>query len=148
MNPKIVIVGYRSFSNLAKQALIDLPPWVEYEITEMPLQFLTAPDSVQNLQSFFETGTIVICGDRSASYLRKMISNFVVQIKVTGFDLLEIISQIGSKEIVVMNFREGLDSIDKIASLLNVRIRQIQFQDFEEASAILKSLQEEGIRMS
>lgn len=145
MNPKIVIVGYRSFSNLAKQALIDLPPWVEYEITEMPLQFLTAPDSVQNLQSFFETGTIVICGDRSASYLRKMISNFVVQIKVTGFDLLEIISQIGSKEIVVMNFREGLDSIDKIASLLNVRIRQIQFQDFEEASAILESLQEEGI---
>lgn len=146
MNPKIVIVGYAPFSSLAKQALINLPPWVEYEVTELPLQFLTSPDSFRDLQSFFEPGTIVISGDRSASYIRKMITNFVVQVKVTGFDLLELIDQIDAEEIIVMNFRENIEDISRFSDLIKVKIRQIAFQDFQEAAALLEKLQGEGVK--
>lgn len=146
MNPKIVIVGFPAFSALAKQALIDLPPWVEYDVMDLPLKFLTSPESCHELQALFDPGTIVICGDRSAPLLRKLISNFVVQVKVTGFDLLEVIQEIDSKEIPIMNFRENFEEIPRISHVLRVSIRQIPFQNFDEAYLILEDLKKKGVK--
>lgn len=145
MQPKIAIVGYPPFSELARKLLIDIPNWVKYEITELPLNFLSSPDSISNLENFFDPATIVISGDRSALMLSDVLSNLVIPVKVNGFDLLEIVQKINSREVVILNFGEDIHELKSIASILNVKIRQIRFTDIQEAYNILLHLRSEGI---
>ena len=107
MQPKIVFVGNSIFSKMAKQVMndIEVPHWVEYEVKEFPYQFFIEQESIESLQTLFGPGTIVISGDRSAYLLKKYISNFVVPVKISGFDILDKIKQFNSKEVVVVNFR-------------------------------------------
>lgn len=145
MQIKICIVGYPPFSKIARELLVDIPPWVKYEITEIPLKFLSSPDSIRDLQSFFDPATIVVSGDRSAMSLKQVLPNLVIPVRVDGFDLLQIIQKTNSKEIVVMNFGENIKELSSISSLLNVKIRQIQFREIQEAYNILEHLRSEGV---
>lgn len=146
MQPKIAIVGYPPFSDLARDILIDIPSWVQYEITELPLKFLTSPDTIRELKSYFDPATVVISGDRSALALKQILTNLVIPVKVTGFDLLEIIQKAGTNEAVIMNFGEEIHELSSIASLLKTNIRQINFTELQEAYNILEHLRSEGIR--
>ena len=149
MYPKIAIVGYPPFSQIAREAIreIRFPSWMEYEVTDLPLEFLFQSDmaSIENIQSLFEPGTIVISGDRSAKFLEKTISNPVIPVRMTGFDLLEAILQTGTDEVVIVNYRDPIEEVPKISGLLNVRIRQVQFHGRDEAYEVLRRLKEEGV---
>ena len=145
MQIKISIVGYPPFSKIARELLIDIPSWVKYEITEIPLKFLSSPDSIRDLQSFFDPATIVVSGDRSALSLKQFLSNLVIPVRVADFDLLQIIRDTGSEEVVIMNFGESIQELSTISSTLNVKIRQIQFKEIQEAYNILEHLRSEGI---
>lgn len=145
MQIKLCIVGYPPFSKIARELLVDIPSWVKYEITEIPLKFLSSPDSIRDLQSFFDPATIVISGDRSALSLKQFLSNLVIPVKVSGFDLLQIIQDADCKEIVILNFGENIQELSAISSILNVKIRQIQFREIQEAYNILEHLRSEGV---
>lgn len=145
MQPKIAIVGYPPFSELARDLLIDIPQWVKYEITELPLKFLSSPDSIRDLQSFFDPATIVVSGDRSAISLKQALTNLIIPVKMSGFDLLEIIKNVGTNETVIMNFGEDIKELSAVSSLLKVKIRQIHFNDIQDAYNILEHLRSEGI---
>ncbi len=145
MQPKIAIVGYPPFSELARDLLIDIPHWVKYEITELPLKFLSSPDSIRDLQSFFDPATIVVSGDRSAISLKQALTNLIIPVKMSGFDLLEIIKNMGTNETVIMNFGEDIKELSAVSSLLKVKIRQIHFNDIQDAYNILEHLRSEGI---
>jgi transcriptional regulator, propionate catabolism operon regulatory protein len=147
MLPKIVVLGYTVFSNLAKKVIrsIDIPPWLEYEIREIPSQLL-AEDSVQHYESIFEPATIVISGDRSALTLKKSLKNLVIPVKVTGYDVLNPIKQLGLTDVVVVNFQENMKELSQVSNLLNVRIKQYSFRDVEEANDILEDIRDKGYR--
>ncbi|MGE7602882.1 sigma 54-interacting transcriptional regulator [Peribacillus sp. NPDC097675] len=146
MQIKIAIVGFPPFSKLAKEVLIDLPPWVTYEITELPLKFLSSPESIRELESFFDPATIVVSGNRSSLSLKQNLNNLVIPVKMTGFDLLELIQKVGKEEVVIMNYGEDIKALDNISSLLNIKVRQIQFNDIQEAYTILEHLRDEGVK--
>ncbi|WP_227937914.1 sigma 54-interacting transcriptional regulator [Alkalihalobacillus deserti] len=145
MQHKIAIVGYPPFAKLAREVLVDIPLWVNYEITEIPLKFLSSHDSTFDLQAFFDPTTIVVSGDRSAQSLQSILKNLVIPVKITGFDLLESIKDIDAEEIVIMNFKEDIKELSGISSLLNVRIKQIQFNEIQEAYNIMEHLRNNGI---
>ncbi|WP_052728971.1 sigma 54-interacting transcriptional regulator [Bacillus thermotolerans] len=146
MQHKIAIVGYPPFSKLAREVLIDLPSWVKYEITELPLKFLSSSDSIKELESYFDSSTIVVSGDRSAISLKNMLKNLVIPVKINGFDLLKIIQSIDDDEVVIMNFGEDIKELSDISHLLNVQIKQIQFNDIQEAFNILEHLRNNGVK--
>ncbi|MCH6264339.1 sigma 54-interacting transcriptional regulator [Neobacillus citreus] len=147
MLPKIVVLGYTVFSDLAKSVMrsMYIPPWVEYEIREIPSQLL-AVDSVKHLQSDFEPATIVISGDRSALALKKTLKNLVIPVKVTGYDILKSIRELGSNDVVVVNYQENMKELSQVTNLLNVRITQFTFRNQEEGYSILEEIQNNGYR--
>lgn len=146
MQLKITFVGYPPFAELAKKVCesFNLPSWVKYEVTEVPLQLLISPDSVRQLKDQFEPSTVVISGDRSALLLKRVIPNLIIPVSVRGFDLLETIQTLDiTDEVVVVNYRKNIDEINNISSLLKVKIKQLTFHNIEEAHQILKQLQKE-----
>ena len=146
MQLKIAIVGYPPFSKLARESTIELPPWVNFEITELPLNFLTSKESIKELQSFFDPTTIIISGDRSAFYLQQTIPNLVIPVKMTGFDLLEKIQKTASDEIIMMNLNNEISELSILYPLINKKIKQIQFTTLQEAYNILEHLRSEGVK--
>ncbi|SDH25157.1 transcriptional regulator, propionate catabolism operon regulatory protein [Alteribacillus persepolensis] len=145
MHPKIYIVGFPQFSDLARENLKTLPPWLDYQIKELPLELLENDSSIEKLQSLFEPGAVIISGVHLARYLKKRISNFIIPVRVTTYDLLKVAERTGSKDIVVMNYGDNINEIYKMSYLLHVRIRQIAFNTKEEAYQIFKELKEEGV---
>ncbi len=146
MQLQIAIVGYPPFSKLARESTIELPPWVNFQITELPLNFLTSRESIEELQTFFDPATIIISGDRSANYLKQTISNLVIPVKMTGFDLLEKIQKVSADEVIMMNLNEELHELSELYPLINKKIKQIQFKNIQEAYNILEHLRSEGVK--
>jgi len=152
MKPKIVIVGYPNFAELARKVLqtVEVPNWMEIEVTELPLQILSKHSRKTNayLQTLYnhEESTILISGDRSALLLAKELRNLIVPVKISGFDLLEAIQKTQSKEIHLLNFHQNLEQVDNIADTLNVKIQQTVFDSRKQAINILEEFQDRGIK--
>ncbi|WP_428912407.1 sigma 54-interacting transcriptional regulator [Niallia sp. Krafla_26] len=147
MQAKIVYVGHSHFSKLAKQVLkeIDIPQWVNVEVEEFPYKFIISLESIQSLQTLFEPATIVISGDRSSILLKQSLSNFVIPVKLSGFDIFNQIQKLDSEEVVVVNYRENIQALTRISNLLKTKIRQISFRDRNEAFEIMDQLKEQGV---
>lgn len=148
MRPKIVIVGYKEFSQLARDVIqaIHIPDWVEIEVTELPLQILS--EQSENLRSLYnnEPATVVISGDKSSHLLREELNNLVLPVKVSGFDFLLLLNEIQSDEITVLNFYKNIEELTKISDKLNVKFNQITFNTYEESKRVLKKLRSEGVK--
>ena len=148
MQTKIVYVGHSHFSKMAKEVLndIDIPHWVSVEVEEFPHQFTFSKELIQSLQTLFEPATIIVSGDRSALLLKQSLSNFVIPVRLSGFDIFDQIQKINSDEVVVVNYRENIRALTRISHLLKTNIRQISFNDRDEAFEIMDQLKEQGIR--
>lgn len=142
-----MIIGYTEFIRSAKKVIQDLnlPLWIECQVMELPDPFFISKESVQQLSTFLEPGTIVVVGDRTAIHLKKYINNLIIPVQVTVFDLLEQIKQINLREVNIMNYYTNLEEISSIENLLTVKINQIEFHSKQETYEIFKQLKENGV---
>ena len=146
MLPKIIIAGFKDFSRLANQILkeIHIPIPVNIETVGLPLEIFDK--SNVDLQTHFEPATILIAGDRSALLLEEKLNNVVIPVKISGFDLLEIIDRHCSSKVVrILNFKEELVQVQKVSHLLNVEIIQHQFRDLVQFHEVVEKLKEAGV---
>jgi propionate catabolism operon transcriptional regulator len=150
--PKIIIIGYPNFSELAREVLqsIHVPSWIDIEVKESPLQILSdqSDKSVNYLQTLYDgdPSTILISGDRSSLMLKRELKNLVIPVKVSGFDVLEAIKETQSKEITVLNFVENMKQLTDISEKINVTFHQKSFKTRKQARKILEYLQQEGVK--
>src|SRR5699024_10560468 len=124
--PKIVIIGYPNFTELAREVLQSshVQSWIDIEVKESPLQLLSdySRESIRQLQAQYDEdpSTILISGDRSSLILKNELKNLVIPVKVSGFDVLKAIENTNVKEITVLNFGENFTHLNDFPEQLNV----------------------------
>ncbi|HLR51552.1 MAG TPA: sigma 54-interacting transcriptional regulator [Candidatus Avamphibacillus sp.] len=150
--PKIVIIGYPNFTELAREVLQSshVPSWIDIEVKESPLQLLSdySRESIRQLQAQYDgdPSTILISGDRSSLILKNELKNLVIPVKVSGFDVLKAIENTNVKEITVLNFGENFTHLNDFPEQLNVTFLQESFRTRKQAKKILEQLRHDGVK--
>lgn len=148
MYPKIIIAGYEKLSEMAKKVLkeITIPDWITVETSSFLLQMVLDQEKKNlNVQSHFEPASVVITGEQVAYYFKGKIDNFIIPIKIAGFNFLETIQKNDLKEVTVVHFYKTSEEIDNIANILNVKIRQVSYKDYEDVEVLMQQLNNEGV---
>ena len=149
MYPKIIIAGYEKLSEISKKVLEDItiPDWITVETSSFLLQMVLDQEKKKiNVQSHFEPASVVITGEQVAHHFIGKIDNFIIPIKIAGFNFLETIQKHDLKEVTVVHFYKTSEEIDKIENILNVKIRQVFYKDYEDVEVLMRQLNKEGVK--
>lgn len=145
MATRIVIGGYERLLALARKALqeMSVPSDIGIEYIETH-QFLKTDSPPQ-----LESTDLLVCGYQTALALEHQYNIKSLPIRITGFDLLQAISEAlqYSKEITILNFHENIPEIDKYSRLLKVTLDQREFTNINELKTILLDLKAQGCRV-
>jgi len=144
MNSKIIISGYDKLLRLARSILreTDIPSGVNVEL--IPTHIFMPSDAPPKLKP----SDVLVCGHQTSLFLQNHYAVKSIPVKITGFELLRSISEAitYSREITIINFLEDIPDIEKYASLLNIKLRQITFRRPEELTDILMKLKAQGAK--
>lgn len=145
MNPKIIISGYDKMLRLVRTILreTDIPSEVQVELIPTH-KFLPS-----NAPPRLKPSDVLVCGHQTAIFLQNSYAVKSIPVKITGFELLRAISEATnySREITIVNFVNEIPEIEKYASLLNVKIRQLSFRFLAELTDILIKTKAEGAKV-
>lgn len=143
MRARIVCIGYKQTIDLiASQKICDSPD-VSFAIREGI--FDSALDVAREVEARGEAD-VIMASDAMASLIKPYISTPVVEIKVTGFDLLLAIQELdAASPVVVLTFKEKMPFLSAVENILRPRLIQLTYADVPELDRLLRELRDRGI---
>ena len=143
MRPRIVFIGYKRVIDLAASLKLSGKPGVAFDIREGLLDSALAV--AREVESRGGADVLMSSG-ANAAMIRPYISTPLVEVKITGFDLLLSLRKLDtSLPVAVITFKDRLRFLSEVAGLLTPKISQLTFQTVAELDVVLKQVLAQGI---
>ena len=144
MAMRIVVMSYGGLSELFGNIIGTLPPGVSIRFIDALLD-----DSVAIAKALErnDEADVFISAGANYSLLSQHVQAPLVEIKVTGFDLLLALEKArqASGNIAFVTYGQKIACLDKVLDTLSVPVRQAVFRSVQEADTVVDGLKNEGI---
>ena len=154
MRPKIIIIGYPMLHKLALsisrklEILHDID--IQAELYDPFLANINNPEFVRKELPKLTSGSVLMATDRCATFLQENHNIPVIPVKFSGYALMETLKKAqkylahDDDEVVLVNYYKEMEEVEEYRDLLKIKVRQIVFNNHEEADAIFSELKKSG----
>ena len=144
MKPTIAVMSYRMLTSLINKTSFNFADPVRVLLIDAI--FDDAIKKAQELEANEEVDVFVSAGG-NAQLLSQHIQTPLVEIKITGFDILLALmkaKKYGGK-VGIVSFQSKIPYLDQVAGLLTMSVKQVTYDQPEEIDFVLEGLRREGI---
>lgn len=140
---KICIIGYRGFNEFLSRIIDDFSDQAEFQFYDKI--FDEAIPLVKELQSG-EMADVFLSAGANASYLRMYTKCPFVDVRITGFDVLNALMKASkiSKRVGIVSFKGTFSELEEVRDLLKLEIKQLSYVTVEQAKVQFMQLKQEG----
>lgn len=143
--PRLVVLSYPRFTRQVGEQIQRNPFEVKVDVVDTSWD--TAVAVARELEARRQADAF-ITGGAHAKLVRPTVSLPVVEFSVSGFDLLEAVSQAAAygRVVPVISYSEPIQDFGRVAPLLNVTVKPVSYQSPEDLSDKLAELRSLGVR--
>ena len=144
MKPTIAVMSYRMLTSLINKTSFNFADPVRVLLIDAI--FDDAIKKAQELEANEEVDVFVSAGG-NAQLLSQHIQTPLVEIRITGFDILLALmkaKKYGGK-VGIVSFQSKIPYLDQVADLLTMAVKQVTYDQPEEIDFVLEGLRREGI---
>ncbi|MBV1757422.1 MAG: sigma 54-interacting transcriptional regulator [Dethiosulfatibacter sp.] len=144
MKPTIAIMSYKWLTTLIKSIEHKYYDKVNLIIKDTLLEQVV-PDAMA-MEANQEVDVFVSAGG-NARLLSKHLNSPLMEIEVTGFDILLALKKAKehSDKVGVISYQKPIPCLEEVVCMLNISVREITYDDFEDLERVLDILESEGI---
>jgi propionate catabolism operon transcriptional regulator len=143
--PRIWLIGF-SLASFLPEVMADYSTRAEVRVIN--LLFDKALDEARQRVESGEADVFIAAGANGA-WLRERLNAPVVQIRVSGFDILHALEEARavSERIALFGYQTVRAELEEVKALLNVQVEQVQYSTPEDTEAGIESLARRGYRV-
>lgn len=140
---KLAIISYKSLSRLCHTLIPDYATRADIRTIDKVFD-----DAVETARALIKAGQVdvFVSAGANSAYLRNQVPIPVVQIKVSGFDLMRALLKARqiSEKIALVTYQETNSDLDEVKQLLNLNIEQRSYRTIEDAKDKFRELAANG----
>ncbi len=144
--PTIAVLSYHALSSLINQLQYKAPHPVRILVIDCMLK-----DVLEKAKDMEKDGKVdvFLSAGGTAKLLSGKLSNPLVEIKVTGFDILAALKEakLYSDIVALISYESKIPNLENLSGLLNITIKQYTYQHITDIEEILNQLQYEGVKV-
>src|SRR5208283_3369650 len=144
MAMRIAVMSYGGLSVLFRDIICSLPPGINIRLIDALLE-----DAVEIAKALErnDDADVFISAGANYSLLSQHVQAPLVEIKVTGFDILLALEKArqASGSIALVTYGQKITRLDKVLNTLSIPVRQAVFRTVSEADTVLDVLRDDGI---
>ncbi len=144
--PTIAVLSYHALTSLINQLQYIPPHPVRILVIDCMLK--DALEKARNMEKNREADVFLSAGG-TAKLLSGNLSNPLVEIKVTGFDILAALKEakLHSDTVALITYESKIPHLENLSGLLNITIKQFTYLYISDIEVHLKQLQNEGVKV-
>jgi transcriptional regulator, propionate catabolism operon regulatory protein len=144
MAMRIAVMSYGGLSVLFRDIICSLPPGINIRLIDALLE--DAVEIAKALEKNDEADVFISAG-ANYSLLSQHVQAPLVEIKVTGFDILLALEKARqtSGSVALVTYGQKITRLDKVLNTLSIPVRQAVFRTVSEADTVLDVLRDDGI---
>jgi len=144
-NPRIWLIGF-SLANYLPEVLADYSARAEVRVMNRLFD-----EALAEARRLLESGDadVFIAAGANGAWLRERLNAPVVQIRVSGFDILHALkaARAVSERIALFGYQTVRAELEEVKALLNVQVEQVQYSTPEDTEIGIASLAQRGYRV-
>ncbi|GAB6154425.1 sigma-54-dependent Fis family transcriptional regulator [Desulfosporosinus burensis] len=144
--PTIAVFSYHALTSLINRLQYEAPHPVRILVIDCMLKDVL--EKARNMEENGEADVYLSAGG-TAKLLSGNISNPLVEIKVTGFDILAALKEAKqySDTVGLITYESKIPHLENLSDLLNITIKQFTYQHLSDIEETLNQLQNEGVKV-
>jgi len=151
---KIIVIGYPILHRLARgiSKKLDILHNIDI-VTELYDPFLDKiddPEFISRELPRLTADSVLVAADRCATFLQENHNISAIPVKFSGYALMEALKKAqkyldnDNDEVMLVNYYKEMEEVEEYKNLLMVNVRQVVFNDHEEADVIFSELKRAG----
>ncbi len=144
--PTIAVFSYHALTSFINQLNYKAPHPVRILVIDCMLKDVL--EKAGNMEKNGEADVFLSAGG-TAKLLSGNLANPLVEIKVTGFDILAALREAKkySDTVGLISYESKIPNLDNLSGLLNITIKQFTYQHISDIEETLNQLQNEGVKV-
>ena len=144
--PTIAVFSYHALTSFINQLNYKAPHPVRILVIDCMLNDVL--EKAGNMEKNGEADVFLSAGG-TAKLLSGNLANPLVEIKVTGFDILAALREAKkySDTVGLISYESKIPNLDNLSGLLNITIKQFTYQHISDIEETLNQLQNEGVKV-
>ncbi|TGE38806.1 PAS domain S-box protein [Desulfosporosinus fructosivorans] len=144
--PTIAVFSYHALTSLINQLQYRAPHPVRILVIDCMLKDVL--EKADNMEKNGEADVFLSAGG-TAKLLSGKLANPLVEIRVTGFDILAALKEAKqySDTVGLITYESKIANLENLSGLLNITIKQFTYQHISDIEETLNHLQEEGVNV-
>ncbi|AET68553.1 PAS domain S-box [Desulfosporosinus orientis DSM 765] len=144
--PTIAVFSYHALTSLINK--LQYKASYPVRILVIDCEWNDVLQKAEDMEKTREADVFVSAGG-TAKLLSTKLSNPLVEIKVTGFDILNALKEAKhySDTVGIIAYESKIPNLDNFSELLNISIKQFTYQKLSDIEECLNHLQNEGIKV-
>ena len=144
--PTIAVFSYHALTSFINQLQYIAPHPVRILVIDCMLKDVL--EKARNMEKNGEADVFLSAGG-TAKLLSGNLSNPLVEIKVTGFDILAALKEdkLYSDTVGLITYESKIPYLENLSGLLNISIQQYTYQRISDIEEILTQLQNEAVKV-
>ena len=144
--PTIAVFSYHALTSFINQLNYKAPHPVRILVIDCMLKDVL--EKAGNMEKNGEADVFLSAGG-TAKLLSGNLANPLVEIKVTGFDILAALKEAKkySDTVGLISYESKIPNLENLAGLLNITIKQFTYQHISDIEETLNQLQNEGVKV-
>lgn len=144
MLPTVVFISYPRLTQYIKELKISLPQEVNFTMVDFTLN-----EALEAASRMEKEGTVdvFVSSGGNAKLLSQHLKTTLVEVEVTGFDLLQALlkAKAHSSHVAIVSCLKSLPPIEPIQEILALDIESISYEQPQEVDPILNKLRQKGV---
>lgn len=145
-DPTIAVFSYHALTSFINQLQYKAPHPVRILVIDCMLKDVL--EKARNMEINGEADVFLSAGG-TAKLLSGNLSNPLVEIRVTGFDILAALKEAKqySDTVGLITYESKIPNLENLSGLLNITIKQFTYQHIQDIEQTLNQLQNEGVKV-